>query len=58
MEIKLIYNDISLHIDQDELEEINNNLNKYDFIIIDKFNEHDFMKIRLSIDRIYIPNNI
>ena len=27
-------------------------------IIIDKFNEHDFMKIRLNIDKIYIPNNI
>ena len=38
-EIKLIYNDISLHIDLNEFEKINNN-----FIIIDKFNEYDFMK--------------
>ena len=45
-ETKLIYNDISLHIDLNEFEKINNNLNKYDFIITDKFNEHDFMKIR------------
>ena len=57
-EIRLIYNDISLHIDLNEFEKMNNNLNKYDFIIIDKFNEHDFMKIRKNIDEIYIPNNI
>ena len=57
-EIRLIYNDISLHMDLNEFEKINNNLNKYDFIIIDKFNEHDFMKIRKNIDEIYIPNNI
>ena len=37
---------------------MNNNLHKYDFIIIDKFNEHDSMKIRKNIDEIYIPNNI
>ena len=37
---------------------MNNNLNKYDFIIIDQFNEHDFMKIRKNIDEIYIPNDI
>ena len=35
----MIYNDISLHIDLNEFEKINNNLNKHDFIIIDKFNE-------------------
>ena len=52
-EIKLIYNDISLHIDLDEFEEINNNLKQYDFIIIDKYNEHDFMKLRKNIDEIY-----
>ena len=34
-EIKMIYNDISLHIDLNEFEKINNNLNKYDFVIID-----------------------
>ena len=57
-EIKLIYNDISLHINLNEFEKINNNLNRYDFIIIDKFNEYDFMKIRKNIDEIYIPNYI
>ena len=52
-EIKLIYNDISLHIDLDEFEEINSNLKQYDFIIIDKYNEHNFMKLRKNIDEIY-----
>ena len=40
-----MYNDISLHIDLNEFEKINNNLNKYGFIINDKFNEYDFMKL-------------
>ena len=57
-EIKMIYNDINLHIDLNEFEKINNDLNKYDSMIIDTFNEHDFMKIRKNIDEIYIPNNI
>ena len=54
----MIYNDINLHIDLNEFEKMNNNLNKYDFIIINRFNEYDFMKIRKNIDEIYIPNNI
>ena len=52
-EIRLIYNDISLHIDLNEFEKINDNLKQYDFIIIDKYNEYDFMKIRKNIDEIY-----
>ena len=39
----MIYNVISLHIDLDEFEKINNNLKQYDFIIIDKYSEHDFI---------------
>ena len=57
-EISLIYNDISLHVNLNEFEKINNNLKQYDFIIIDKYNEHDFMRIRKNIDEIYISNNI
>ena len=57
-EINLIYNDISLHVNLNEFEKINNNLKQYDFIIIDKYNEHDFMRIRKNIDEIYISNNI
>ena len=51
--IRLIYNDIRLHIDLNEFEKINNNLKQYDLIIIDKYNEYDFMKIRKNIDEIY-----
>ena len=52
-EINLIYNDISLHIDSKEFEKINNDLEQYDFIIVDKFNKYDFMKLRKNIDQIY-----
>ena len=52
-EIRLVYNDISLHIDLNEFEKINNNLKQYDFIIIDKYNKHEFMRIRKNIDEIY-----
>ena len=38
-EISLIYNDISLHVNLKEFEKINNNLEQYDFIIVDKYNE-------------------
>ena len=59
----MIYNDISLHINLDEFKKINNNLEKYDFIIVDKYNKYDFMKLRKHIDKIYdnknnISNNI
>ena len=49
---------MNLHIDLIEFEKINNNSKRYDFIIIDKYNEHDFMRIRKNIDEIYISNNI
>ena len=48
-----MYNDISLHIDLNEFEKINNDLEKYDFIIVDKYNKYDFMKLRKNIDEIY-----
>ena len=57
-EMSLIYNDISLHVNLNKFEKINNNLKRYDFIIIDKYNEHDFKRIRKNIDEIYISNNI
>ena len=57
-EIRLIYNDIGLHINLKEFEKLNNDLEKYNFIVIDKFNEYDFMRIRKNIDEIYISNNI
>ena len=42
----MLYNDISLDLSLKEFHNINTNLKKYDFIIIDKYNEIDFMKTR------------
>ena len=50
----MLYQDINLNITLKELQTINNNLQKYDFIMTDKYNEHDFMKIRKNFDQIYI----
>ena len=43
-EITSIHNSISLDSTLKQFQEINNNLKKYYFIIIDKFNNDDFMK--------------
>ena len=51
-EIMMMYNDISLDITLKQFQDINNNLKKYDFIIIDKYNENDFMKIRKNFNQI------
>ena len=48
----MMYNDISLDITLKQFQDINNNLKKYDFIIIDKYNENDFMKIRKNFNQI------
>ena len=53
-EIASIYNSVSLDLTLKQFQEINNNLNKYDFIIIDKFNDVDFMKIRKNFNNILI----
>ena len=45
-EITSIYTSISLDLTLKQFQEINKNLEKYDFIIIDIFNDVDFMKIR------------
>ena len=51
-EITSIYNSISLDLTLKQFQEINNNLKRYDFIIIDKFNDVDFMKIRKKFNNI------
>ena len=51
-EITSIYNSISVDLTLKQLQEINNNLKKYDFIIVDKFNDNDFMKIRKNFNNI------
>ena len=53
-EITSLYNSISLDLNLKQFQEINNNLKRYDFLIIDKFNEVDFMKIRLNFNNILI----
>ena len=39
----MLYNDISLDIALQEFQDINMNLKKYEFILIDKYNEYKFM---------------
>ena len=53
-EITSLYNSISLDLTLKQFQEINNNLKRNDFIIIDKFNEVDFMKIRLNFNDILV----
>ena len=42
----MLYQDINLDISLKEFQDINTNLKKYEFILIDKYNEHKFMRIR------------
>ena len=51
-EITMIYNDISLDITLKQFQDVSNNFKKYDFIVIDKYNENDFMKIRKNFNQI------
>ena len=54
-ELNMLYQDINLNITLKEFQNINNFLKKYEFIMIDKYNEHEFMRIRKNFDQIYIP---
>ena len=42
------------NIDYLIFQDINTNLKKYEFILIDKYNEHKFMRIRKNLNQIYI----
>ena len=53
-ELNILYQDIILNITLGEFQNINNDLKRYEFIMIDKYNEHDSMKIRKNFDQIYI----
>ena len=53
-ELNMLYNDINLDISLQEFQDINTNLKRYEFILIDKYNEHIFMRIRKSLDQIYL----
>ena len=50
----MLYNDINLDISLKEFQDINTNLKRYEFILIDKYNEYKFMKTRKNLNQIYI----
>ena len=54
-ELNMLYQDINLNITLKDFQNINNDLKIYEFITIDKYNEHEFMRIRKNFDQIYIP---
>ena len=51
----MLYQDINLSISLKDFQTINNNLKRYEFIMIDKYNKNEFMRIRKNFDQIYIP---
>ena len=50
----MIYNDISLDVSLKDFQNFNNDLKQYNFILVDKYNENDFMKIRKNLNEIYV----
>ena len=42
-ELNMLYQDINLNITLKEFQNINNDLKRYEFIMIDKYNENEFM---------------
>ena len=48
----MIYNDISLDVYLTDFQNFNNDLKQYDFILIDKYNENNFMKIRKNLNEV------
>ena len=53
-ELNMLYQEINLDITLKDFQTINNNLQRYEFIMIDKYNEHEFMRIRKNFHQIYI----
>ena len=53
-ELNMLYQNINLGISLKEFQDINTNLKKYEFILIHKYNEHKFMRIRKDLNQIYI----
>ena len=53
-ELNMLYKDIYLNITFKEFQNTNNDLKRYEFIMIDKYNELEFMRIRKNFDQIYI----
>ena len=53
-ELNMIYQDIYLDISLKEFQDINTNLKKYEFILIDKYSEYKFMRVRKNLNQIYM----
>ena len=53
-ELNMLYQDTNLDISLKEFQDINTNLKKYELILIDKYNEYNFMKIRKNLNQIYL----
>ena len=53
-EFNMLYQNINLDISLKEFQDINMGLKKYEFTLIDKYNDHKFMRIRKNLDQIYI----
>ena len=49
----MLYRDINLYISLKKFQDINTNLKRCEFILIDKYNEYKFMRIRKNLDQIY-----
>ena len=56
-ELNMIYQDINLDISLKEFQNTNNNLKKYEFILIDKYSNYKFMRIRKNLNQIIIYND-
>ena len=48
-ELNMLYQDINLDISLKLFQDINTNLKRYEFILIDKYNEYKFMRIRKNL---------
>ena len=46
--LNMLYQDINLDISLKEFQDINTNLKRYEFILIDKYNEYRFMRIYME----------
>ena len=51
-ELNMLYQDINLDITLQEFQNINMNLKRNEFILIDKYNDYKFMRIRKNLDQI------
>ena len=50
----MLYQNINLDISLKEFQDNNTNLKKCEFILIDIYNEHKFMRIIKNLNQIYI----